>query len=87
MQVQPNAVLAAKIAGKHGITWDEMLEAVCWPARLRRAVWVTPSEHDPRPARVVVDGSTAQGRMIRVMLYPVDPEEGTWRLGTAVPLA
>lgn len=36
-----------------------------------------------RGERLLVRGRTESGRVIRVLLYPVDPEAGVWRLGTA----
>lgn len=86
--VQPNPELADKIQSLHSVTWDEMLEVVLWPS-IAPGGWVHPSERDHRPSRIVVEGTTATGRQLMVVLYPADPvhpDEGTWRLGTAVPL-
>lgn len=84
--VQPNADLNAKINSKHGVTWDEMEEVVLAPARPLRVRWIYPTEDDPRGRRVVIEGRTAAGRILRVLLYPVDEQAGEWRLATAVPL-
>jgi hypothetical protein len=72
------------VTGKHGITEQDVRDAVQWPARLIRARWVDVPD-DPRAPRVVAWGRTSDNRVIQVVLYPVgDPAEGTWRLGTAV---
>lgn len=78
--------VAQKINSKHGVTLDEVRDAVQWPARPLRASWLG-SDLDPRGPRLALEGRTAQGRILRVVLYPVDVDEGAWRLGTAVPLA
>ena len=74
----------AKINQKHGVTLAEVEEAVLFPARLRRAAWVWDAQ---RGDRLAAEGITLSGRVLRVVLYPVDRDAGTWRLGTAVPLA
>ena len=76
--------VAAKINSKHGVTLDEVREAVLYPSRLTRAVWIWDAD---RGSRLVAEGVARSGRVIRAVLYPVDPADGTWRLGTAVPLA
>lgn len=80
--VFPSAVVA-KINSKHGITEQDVRDAVQWPAR-PAAYWIG-LDDDPRGPRAVAVGRTAFGTMIQVVLYPVgDPADGTWRLGTAV---
>lgn len=79
----PSAVVA-KINSKHGLTEQDVRDAVQWPARPLRAFWVGLSD-DPRGPRAVAVGLTGDHRVIQVVLYPVgDPADGTWRLGTAV---
>lgn len=68
----------AKINGKHGVTEDDVADA-CQHAE--RAVL----DEDERGRRLLVRGLTRSGRSIRVVLYPIDEEAGTWRLGTAFP--
>ena len=73
-----------KINSKHGITEQDVRDAVQWPARPIEVYWIG-LDDDPRAARAVAIGDTADQRRITVVLYPVDgPFEGTWRLGTAV---
>ena len=73
----------AKINSKHGVTLDEAREAIMYPSRLRRAVW----DEDPeRGRRLIARGVTRSGRVIQAVLYPVDPADGVWRLGTALDL-
>jgi hypothetical protein len=71
-----------KINSKHGVSIDEVRDAFQWPATPARASWV----EDHRGRRLAVEGFTARGRRIRAVLYPVDVTQGTWRLGTAVPM-
>lgn len=79
----PEGVIA-KVNGKHDLTERDIRDAVQWPARPIKAVWIG-LDDDPRGPRAVVTGRVADGRVIQVVLYPVgDPAEGTWRLGTAV---
>ncbi len=76
-----------KINSLHGVTLDEVREAALYPARPIRVSRLEPTHDDPRAPRVVMESLTMLGRRIRIVLYPVDEREGTWRLGTAVPLA
>jgi hypothetical protein len=79
----PHAVIE-KINSKHGLTEQDIRDAVQWPARPDRTYWIGLAD-DPRGPRAVAVGRTADGRRIKLVLYPVDgPFEGTWRLGTAV---
>jgi hypothetical protein len=77
------APVVEKINLKHGVSEDEVREAVQWPAR-PKAYWIG-LDDDPRGPRAVAVGRTRAGRLLQVVLYPVgDSAEGTWRLGTAV---
>jgi uncharacterized DUF497 family protein len=78
-----SAKVLEKINSKHGVSLHEVYEAVMYPARLTRATWVYDVE---RGSRLAAEGVTLSGRVVRVVLYPVDEQDGTWRLGTAVPL-
>jgi hypothetical protein len=67
----------SKINSKHGVTEDDVVEAC---ERYTEAVW----DEDPeRGRRLLVKGTTRSGRVVRVVLYPDEPDRGTWRLGTA----
>lgn len=74
-------VVAAKIMGKdgRGISPDDVRSAVQVPARHESARWLD----DERGPRVLAIGRDATGRRIKVILYPVDTSDGTWRLATA----
>lgn len=73
-----------KINNKHGLTEQDVRDAVQWPARPLRAFWIGLAD-DPRGPRAVAVAHVPDGRKVKVVLYPVDdPEEGTWRLGTVV---
>lgn len=76
--------ILAKINSKHGVTLDEVREAILAPSRLRRAAWIWDAD---RGSRLVAEGVARSGRHVRVVLYPVDTADGTWRLATAVALA
>lgn len=81
--IVPPAV-AEKIGSKHGLSEQDVRDAVQWPARVLQASWLEPPD-DPRGPRLVVKGLTGTGRLIKVVLYPVDQTDGIWRLGTAHP--
>jgi len=84
--IECSSLVAQKIASKHGVTFDEVREAAQWPAQWLRASWLERSD-DPRGPRLAIEAATYVGRVLRITLYPVDVDQGTWRLGTAVPLA
>jgi hypothetical protein len=77
-----SARVLEKINSKHGVSIDEVRDAFQWPATPTRASWVL----DHRGRRLAVEGFAARGRVVRAVLYPVDVAQGTWRLGTAVPM-
>ena len=83
-QIECPETVIAKINSKHGLTEQDVRDAVQWPARPIRAFWIG-LDDDPRGPRAVAIATTLDGRRIKVVLYPADgPFEGTWRLGTAV---
>jgi hypothetical protein len=73
--------MAEKIQSKHGVAPDEVREACQAPNRYRRAAWHTHPEYG---RRLIVFGSTRAGRIIKVILQPVDLTDGVWRLRTAL---
>ncbi len=85
-QIECSPKIREKINSLHGVTLDEVKEAVLFPARPLRTRWIEPSEEDPRGPRLAVESLTLLGRRIAVVLYPVDEADGTWRLATAVPM-
>jgi hypothetical protein len=69
-----------KLHEKHrGLTADEVREAVQWPAR-PQVRWETHPDHG---RRLVVLGTTAEGREVITWLSAVDPSDGTWVVRTA----
>ena len=67
----------AKINGKHQVSEQDVMEACEAPLA---AAW----DNDPeRGNRLLVRGCTRSGRVIRIVLFPIDAQSGTWRLGTA----
>lgn len=79
-EVRISPAMEAKIRQKHGVTGDEVREAVILTP-LERARW---HEHPQRGWRLLVTGTTYAGRRLNLVLYPVDAEDGTWSLGTAM---
>lgn len=72
----------AKINGKKpGVTADEVWD-VCYSPRNHNARW----HNDPAHGgwRLLVNGRTPGGRLLRIILHPVDVELGKWRLKTAI---
>lgn len=76
----PDAV-EQHIMEKHSVTVGEVRAAFQHPARLTRSRW---TEDRERGSRLVVFGSTYSQRPLEGYLYPVDLDEGTWRLGSAL---
>lgn len=65
----------AKINSKHGVTQDEVLDAC---VRVVTASWIA----DERGRRLYIDGKTARGRRLLVVLYPTN-DPSLWNPGTA----
>jgi len=74
---EPSDWVRAKINAKNpGISFDEVLE-VC--GNYEKAAL----SNDPeRGTRLLVRGWYG-GRVMRIVLYPIDQDRGTWRLATA----
>jgi hypothetical protein len=71
-----------KLHKKHNITFDEVVEALQWPARAR-AAW---EDHPHYGRRLVANGSVASGRSVLGILKPVpewDDRADTWDVKTA----
>jgi len=89
----PSQAIIDKIARKHdGVTFDEVREAMIL-CEVQDSTW----DYDPDPLRgwrLIAAGWTYEGRVLEVILYPIDspahgfdpPDQtdGVWRLGTAV---
>jgi uncharacterized DUF497 family protein len=73
--------MAQKIMTKHGVTPEEVREACQAPNRYLRAAW---HDHPEYGRRLIVVGSTSGGRVLKVILQPVDLTDGTFRLRTAL---
>lgn len=78
--IEISAKMARKIA-KRNISTEDVRDACQAPARYRTAVWHTHAEYG---RRLIVTGFTRDGRCVKVILEPVDPLDGTWRIRTAV---
>jgi hypothetical protein len=73
--------MATKIQSKHGITPDEVREAC---AKRVEVGWHVDPVHG---RRLLVTGLTSTGRLLKIILQPVDARDGTWRLRTALVAA
>ena len=62
------------------MTGQEVREA-CVPDAYDRAGWEDDEEHG---RRLLVEGRTAQGRRLKIVLQPIDVHEGIWRLRTVL---
>lgn len=73
---------AEKLAGRHGLDWQDVRDAVVCVAGLRYA-W---HDHTERGRRALVEVEI-QGRQCLVVLYPVDDSSGdVYALGSAYPI-
>ena len=68
--------------GRRGLSFDDVRDAVQAPNRPASLDWLD-DPLDQRGPRLLATGSTSTGNLICVILYPIDPPDGTWRLGTA----
>lgn len=79
VRASPN--VERKILERHGVTMNEVWEAVVLTQVLRSA-WDFDQQ---RGWRLLVVGETYESRRLNVVLYPAQFEEGSWNLGTAMP--
>ena len=70
--------VAQKIQLKHGVTPDEVRELY---TRIVPGTW---DNHPERGGRLYVVFRTSGGRTLKIVLQPVDPSDGTWRLRPAI---
>lgn len=70
-----------KLITRRGLTCEDVRDACQAPNRYRRAGWHVHPEYG---RRLIVFGETRQGRLLKVILQPVDGRDGTWRLRTAL---
>jgi hypothetical protein len=75
--------LREKINKKHDVTEAEVHEATVL-CEVESSQWSW-DERPDRGWRLLVTGRTYTGRRLFVVLYPVDEDDGVWRLGTAMP--
>lgn len=79
IEVPPS--VETKIRTRRGVTGKQVRAACEWPAVPLRAGW---HEHPEHGRRLLVVTRDEQGRMLRVILQPVDVADGTWRLRTVL---
>lgn len=75
-----DAVRAKLLAKNPSVTESDVREAIVL-TRLVRAWW---HDHPERGPRLLVIGTTYDGRRLRAVLYPADEGDGVWWLGTAM---
>jgi len=68
--------VSAKIRAKHDLTDDEVRDACRSPVSAAFDV-------DPDRGRRLLLVGVGYGRRLKIVLYPVDESDGTWRLATA----
>jgi len=79
VRISPSVL--AKLAHKRPpVTAAEVQEALVL-TRLVRSGW---DYHAQRGSRLLVTGTTYDGRRLNAVLYPADEDDGTWWLGTAM---
>jgi uncharacterized protein (DUF433 family) len=84
-EVVADDAIKQKIRGKHPPLTFEMVRQALIYARDVQAVWVEDEEHG---RRVMAEGKTYGNTRFVAYMDPVnehDPDEGTWRLRTAIP--
>lgn len=70
-----------KLRNRRGLTGEQVRAACEWPAVPVRAAWHEDPDHG---RRLIVFVRDEQRRLLKVVLQPIDPEDGTWSLRTAV---
>lgn len=70
-----------KIRTRRGITGAQVRAACEWPAKPVQASWNDDPDHG---RRLIVYAWNDQDRLLKVVLQPVDAQDGTWRLRTAI---
>lgn len=76
--VEISPAMASKIQSKHGVTPHEVRDACAGHLMTRWHV------HEEYGRRLLVVGRTDGGRLLKVILQPVDESDGTWRLRTVL---
>jgi hypothetical protein len=70
-----------KIRSRRGLTGAQVRAACEWPAEPIQAAW---HDHPEYGRRLIVYVYDEQHRLLKVVLQPIDPADGSWRLRTAV---
>lgn len=82
-EVRISPAVEDKLRRKHNVTGSEVREAVVLCAVRRSQLEMDPE----RGERLLVTGVTAAGRVLNVVLYPFGQDnDGSWSLGTAIPV-
>ena len=72
--------IEAKLRTRRGMTGDQVRRA-CVPDRYEAAAW---HEHPEHGRRLLVRARHEDGRVLRIILMPVDEVDGIWRLRTVL---
>jgi hypothetical protein len=79
-EIRISEAMETKIRERRFVTGDEVREA-CIPDAYERAGW---HDHPEHGRRLLVVGRTAQGKRLKIILQPVNVDEGIWRLRTVL---
>lgn len=79
-EIHASPAILAKINQKHNVTLEEVKEA----ALLGAADQVAWHEHPERGLRLLVKGTSADGKPLNIVLYPDDIDEERFYLATAM---
>ncbi len=73
---EPSDHVRSKINGVHHVSFDDVLDAC---EDYEKATL----QHDEARGTRLLVRAKVRGRTVRVVLFPIDIDRGTWRLGTA----
>lgn len=73
---EPSNYVQSKINGAHHVSFDDVLDAC-------EAYEKASLEHDEARGTRLLLRAKVRGRTVRIVLFPIDLNHGTWRLGTA----
>lgn len=78
-EIRASDAVQDKIREKHNVTVEE-IRRWCVPVQYEWAGW---HRHDLHGWRLLVETRDDQGKLIQVILQPIDENEGIWKLRTA----
>jgi hypothetical protein len=75
--IEVSDAVRVKINARHHLSEIDVEDAL---EQIEHSAWDSDAE---RGRRLLIRGRTRNGRSIRIVLYPIESEAGTWRLATA----